>query len=340
MKIYDKMLDEDLSFENLGTSKFGAFKRAWKKNLINLVLLNLLAIIGGGFALYFLLARSSYVTFLGEKLPFSGNTGVGYPLSVGLDKTASSDIIAYDSQFFLILIPCIILFGVFLAGCFNVIKNWIYGKNIMLFRTFFKGAKQNAFTFAVISALIAGVLWLCNFLLSEIALARLNGAGGFGYILLIILIWIFGIYCFISCAFMMCYVTTYKTYNIFDIIAKGFVFTARFAHKNLLFGAIAFGPIALFSIGGISQVVAILYLFIGISYTILSFFTYSQHVFESMSGNIKQHSYSEQVKDDQNNVVESTSSDITETSPGSAPKQNTPVQHSNKKKHNSKKRKR
>jgi len=356
LKINDKKLDEDFSFSDLKISKFQAFKNAWKKNILNLAMVNFIAVIGAVFALFFILSKTGQQTILGKELGFSNNIGAGGQLSVGMDRAYTLRVIELNFELFLMLIPGLVLFGVFLSGCFYVIKHWVYAKQIRIIRVFLKGAKQNALTFAVVGALFGVVLLLCNFLLAQITLARLDGAGGFGYLLAEILVWLFACLVFISCAFMLCYVTTYKTYNIAAVIVKGFRFTylnIMTFLKNLLFSAVAFGPAALFLISGAATVVAILYLFIGISYATLAFFLYSQHVFESADGGGKSFSRfeinregSKNSNEGQNNIVESTSSDVT-LEQHDAGQHNAPVpvksankKSSNKKKHSSKKRKR
>lgn len=78
--------------------------------------------------------------------PFSANFGIGYPVVPNAELIYGELIFKNNMFRALLLIPCIIIGFVGLAGAFNIIKYESLGMHVKIFRTFFKGIKNNFVT--------------------------------------------------------------------------------------------------------------------------------------------------------------------------------------------------
>jgi hypothetical protein len=108
--------------------------------------------------IYFMTKQSNIETYT----PFSANLGIGYPVvnySQEMSAAAFFDLAMLRS---LAMLPIIMIAFVGFAGLFNVVKYYVWGMNIKLFKTFFRGIKNSWFPFVWTGA----VYGLCFILLS------------------------------------------------------------------------------------------------------------------------------------------------------------------------------
>ena len=87
--------------------------------------------------------------------PFSSNFGIGYPVTDNAQALYDEATFATALTRTCMLLPCIAIAFVGLAGVFNVIKYHMLGANVKVWKEFFKGVKNNWFVHLWIGAIAA-----------------------------------------------------------------------------------------------------------------------------------------------------------------------------------------
>lgn len=87
--------------------------------------------------------------------PFSSNFGIGYPATDNAQALYDEATFATALTRTCMLLPCIAIAFVGLAGVFNVIKYHMLGANVKVWKEFFKGVKNNWFVHLWIGAIAA-----------------------------------------------------------------------------------------------------------------------------------------------------------------------------------------
>lgn len=277
----DEILNE------LPASNWQLFRMVINKKFLKMLTINLIGLIGAFFGIYIYLYLTTGISLLGSESPFSTNLGIGYPFAVGTEAAVALGVLDLKYTFFTLLVPALMIFGLFLSGIFYVIKRWVYlEENISIQKTFFIGIRKNATNFLFITFLLGGVIWLVNLAITAIKTAQITNGNNFFLVFAMVLIYIVLALYIIMSLFMMSLAVTYKM-NIIQLIRNSFFLTFGLIIRNIIYVIISFLPAVFFVIPGLEMVSAMFYALYGISFSIIVFSIYSQGVFERIMVNKK-----------------------------------------------------
>ena len=273
-------------FKKPEITRWALFKAVFSKRKLNMCVLSVIGALGAAFGVIIYLNRSASITSQGLKLPFSGNLGIGYPVSLGMDKAAALELLKTNFTFFTFLIPAIVVFALFLSGIFYAVKKMAFEElgSVNAVKEFWVGFKKNVTNFLTIAFLLAGVIFLAGYARIGVMTMQINNGISFFSVLLTILIYAVAILYGIMSLYMMTLSVSYKM-NILQLIKNSFFLTFGMLIRNLLFFVLTFCPIALALIPGASIVALLYFGLFGIAVSVLTFTLYSDWVFERVGLN-------------------------------------------------------
>lgn len=216
--------------------------------------------------------------------PFSSNFGLGYPVVTNADEIYRELIFKNNMFRALLLVPCIIIGFVGLAGAFNIIKYECLGFSVKIIKTFFKGVKNNFVTFmwlGLVNALLFFQLVMaCNFYGNyELALAWK-----------IVTITLSAMVMAFSAMISLYVMTQASLYDLplLTMLKNAFWLTVSFWLQNLLIFIMSLVPVGLLflmNVSGFLQLIVImLCAMLGFSYVICIWTIYSHYVYNAAFG--------------------------------------------------------
>ncbi len=211
--------------------------------------------------------------------PFSANFGLGYPV-VSDNEEVYSQLIFNNNMFrALLMIPCIIIGFIGLAGVFNVIKYESLGFSVKVTKEFFKGIKNNFVTYMWLGLIIGALYFSFDLSLNFYGNPDLALGIKIATIAINALIFAFAL-------IMAFYVMTQSAlYNLplSKMIKNAFWLTVSFVIQNVLIlicSAVPVGLIFLMSTSTLMQLIIIVVLAImGFSYIVCVWTIYSHYVY-------------------------------------------------------------
>ncbi len=216
--------------------------------------------------------------------PFSSNFGLGYPVVNNANEIYEGLMFKNNMFRALLLIPCIIIGFLGLAGAFNIIKYECLGFNVKIIKTFFKGLKNNFVTFmwlGLVNALVFFQLVMaCNFYGNQdLALAW--------KIVTITLSAIAMAFCAILSLYVMTQAALYDL-PLLKMLKNAFWLTVAFGLQNFLIFIMSLVPVGLLflmNVSGFLQLIVIMVCaMIGFSYIICIWTIYSHYVYNAAFG--------------------------------------------------------
>lgn len=255
-------------FSNVFFGKMGAMSRAnW------LTLLFCLPAIG-------VIVYTGILEMIYEaSVPFSSNFGLGYPVVPDAMQTFNQYV--YENNMFraLLLIPCIIVGCIGLAGTFNIIKYESLGFSVKMWKTFFKGIKNNFVTYMWL-----GLVNSIMFFALEMAV-NFYGNPELGLAWKIITIAVTAIAMAFVVMISLFVMTQAALYDmpLGKMIKNAFWFTISFMLQNIFILIFSLVPVALLFLMGTSVFIQIIVLMVcimmGFSYIVCIWTIYSHYVF-------------------------------------------------------------
>ena len=269
----------DFDVRRLPGTRWAVFKDIFRNRFSVLVKLNFLTLL---FLLpavaVFVLSSMMKRTSAGY-VPYSANFGIGWPVvpdaaSIGARLAFQQTIMTY-----IILIPALMIASVGLAGAFHTVKLLVWGEGIAVTQAFLKGIKSNFKHFLWASLVLGFGILLVRFNMASYSLP--DGNTGF----LSTLALIASVLLLVLLIFMACYIftqcVTYKL-KFWPLIKNSFLFSIGLIFHNFFFILVLTGlPILLaFSIPMLGMILAMAYILIGVSFTVLVWTLLAQHVFD------------------------------------------------------------
>lgn len=259
-------------------------------NFMKMVGINLLMLLFLAPLLILLFLRISTILSNATMSPISSNMGVGYlphASQLGLEQS----IVYYANYNFFMWLPlAAVVLAVGLSGGMYVMRNLCWGESVPVVKTFFKGIKKNVLPMLASIAIYTVVLAVSGILISHIDLTMAITGTTWYYILFKVLLFIvIGYFTLIFMA-MMSMVVTY-TGNFFSIIKNCFVITTVLLPVNLFFAVFALIPFLLLFLGMQAlSLASIVIMFLGASFTMLVWTTYSQWLYDKfLNGRVSKH---------------------------------------------------
>ncbi|MCH5160433.1 MAG: magnesium transporter [Clostridiales bacterium] len=198
-------------------------------------------------------------------IPFSSNLGIGYPVVVDAAQIGAETLLTYKTMECLVLVPCIAVFALGIAGNLYVIRKLIWEEPTSTVKDFFRGIKK---------------CWLGAFVTGMVV--------GFAILLLMFTIYYFDTYAFSKGIKGLCIALAVILLVLISLVSA-FVITQNAAFKmkplvlirnsilfvvgtnllSVIFIGIAVAPTFLFLIPGATVIIGILYAMFGLSFTTL-----------------------------------------------------------------------
>lgn len=252
----------DLEPGAVSASKWTLFKETFMGRFGSMVITNLLTAIfflpGIVVAIYFYTLKAS----IGSLLPYSGNFGIGYPLVTGVAAMGASAVFWYNIVMYAILVPCIMIGALGLAGNFYVMRKFAWGESVQVAKDFFRGLARNWLSFIVLGLLVGLTILLFVFNLGYYDVMGYSvGVKATAVTLSAILLVVVSI----VAMFWMTQTVAYKMRPMV-LVRNSILLSFGTLIPTLAILVVSVGPMFLGFIPGITMLIAILYLFIGVSY--------------------------------------------------------------------------
>ncbi|MDE7164210.1 MAG: hypothetical protein K2O04_02140 [Clostridiales bacterium] len=253
----------DVTPEQLNMGKWAMFKFIFFSRFGTMVLLNLLTLLFALPAIAVMLLFYLNSSVASSFIPYSSNIGIGYPVVIDAASLGAVSDFTYSLMEFLILVPCIAVFALGVAGNLYVIRKLIWNQTTSTFKDFFRGIKK-----CWLSSLLMGLAFGLSLLLVVFALGYFDAFAmpvAYKAITLTIAIILF-VFMIIFTSFFMTQNVAFKMRPI-ALIRNSVLFTFGAFLQSVIFIGIALIPVYLSFIPGITMLLAMLYLFIGFSFS-------------------------------------------------------------------------
>ena len=266
----------DLKPEQINSSKWETFKYLFGHRFGTIVALNLLTCIFAIPAIVVIVISYMNVAVSNGLIPYSANFGIGYPV---VDNAEAIGVLsAFNYQVFecVLLIPCIAVFALGLSGNFYVMRKLIREEPTSTVKDFFRGIKK-----CWIAALVMGLAFGFTILLFMFTLGYFDvyGLPVALKVVSIILASLLLVFMTIFTAFLLTQNAAFKMRPMV-LIRNSMLFVFGTNVQSILFIGIAVAPAFLWLIPGITVIVAIAYMFLGVSFTTLVSSLYCHYCYE------------------------------------------------------------
>ena len=263
--------------------RWGDTWSVFKSNFGKIVLNNIFVLLFfvPGIAVMFI--RSIYIKGLGLQYPFNANTGIGYPAYPGTQGLNESIYLSADLMFYGLLIVSGLIASIGIAGGAYSMKKLLNTHGKFSIKSFFHGVKIGYLNIAAPLTVFMSFFFGCVMIgdWKDLNAARgLPVAGPItAYVFAIIATVLVGIYC----AWMMATGISYKL-KLGQLFKNSFVLMIGTPIQTVFFAGLALMPVWLFMIGLSVTFIKILsyivFIFIGFSYVLLVWMSFTQWVFD------------------------------------------------------------
>lgn len=266
----------DLTPEQMNMSKWAMFKALFFGRFGTMVLINLFtalfALPAVAVMLLFYLNSSVAAGFI----PYSSNIGIGYPVVTDAVSLGMMSDFSYSIVEYLILVPCIALFALGVAGNLYVIRKLIWGQPVSTVKDFFRGIKK-----CWLSSALMGLFFGLSLLLVKFSAGYFDSFGmpvAYKAVMLTVSIILF--------VFMIFFTSFFMTQNVafkmspMVLIRNSALFVFGTFIQSVIFIGIALLPAYLMFIPGITVFLVLIYLFLGFSFSTLVISLYCHFCYE------------------------------------------------------------
>ena len=258
---------------------WSVFKGNFGKIVLNNIFVLLFFI--PGIAVMFI--RSVYINGLGAQYPFNANTGIGYPAYPGTQGLTESIYLSADLMFYGLLIVAGLIASVGIAGGAYSMKKLLNTHGKFSIKGFFHGVKVSYLNVAAPLTIFMCFFFGCKVIgdWKDLNSARgLSVAGPMtAYVFVIIATVLVGLYC----AWMIATGVSYKI-KVGQLLKISFVFMIGSPIQTIFFAGLALMPVWLYMIGlsvtFIKYLAYIVFIFIGFSYILLVWMSFTQWVYD------------------------------------------------------------
>ncbi|MDE6200715.1 MAG: hypothetical protein K2M47_02380 [Clostridiales bacterium] len=253
----------DLTPEQLNMSKWAMFKFIFINRFGTTVLLNILTMLFALPAIAVMLLFYLNSSVAAGFIPYSSNIGIGYPV---VSDAASLGVISdftYSITEFLIMVPCIAIFALGLAGNLYVIRKLIWHEPTRTIKDFFRGIKK-----CWLGAIFMGILFGLALLLVVFSAGyfdAFNLSVAYKAVMLTISI-VLLVFMIIFASFFMTQNAAFKMRPMV-LIRNSALFVFGAFIQSVIFIGIGLAPVYLMFIPGITMLLVIIYMFVGFSFS-------------------------------------------------------------------------
>lgn len=266
----------DLTPERMKMSKWAMFKYLFFSRFGTMVALNMLTALFALPAVGVIILFYLNITVSNGYIPYSANIGLGYP--VVIDAIAQGDLVEFSYRLmeYLILIPCIAVFALGVAGNLYVMRKLVWEEPTSTFKDFFRGIRKCWLGAIFIGLVIGMTIVMFLFSLSYFDVYKQSVAVKalcitLSSILLVLIVLFSAFFLTQNAAFKM---------RPMALIRNSALFVFGTNVLSVIFVGIAISPSLLALIPNITIILAMIYVFIGFSFTTLVLTIYCHYCYE------------------------------------------------------------
>lgn len=255
----------------------------FKSNFGKIVLNNIFVLLFFVPAIALLFIRTIYISGLGYQYPFNANTGIGYPAYPGTQGLNESIYLSADLLFYGLLIAAGLIASVGIAGGAYSMKRLLNSHGKFSLKSFFHGVKIGYLNVAAPLMVFLTFYFACVIIGDWRDLTGAKGGSVAGattaYVFIIIATVLVGVYC----AWLIATGVSYKL-KVGQLLKNAFVLMVGSPVQTVFFAGMSLIPVWIFVIGlsvsFIKIFAYIIFIFIGFSFILLVWMSYTQWVFD------------------------------------------------------------
>lgn len=255
----------------------------FKSNFGKIVLNNIFVLLFFVPAIALLFVRTIYISGLGYQYPFNANTGIGYPAYPGTQGLNESIYLSADLLFYGLLIAAGLIASVGIAGGAYSMKRLLNSHGKFSLKSFFHGVKIGYLNVAAPLMVFLTFYFACVIIGDWRDLTGAKGGSVAGattaYVFIIIATVLVGVYC----AWLIATGVSYKL-KVGQLLKNAFVLMVGSPVQTVFFAGMSLIPVWIFVIGlsvsFIKIFAYIIFIFIGFSFILLVWMSYTQWVFD------------------------------------------------------------
>ena len=255
----------------------------FKSNFGKIVLNNIFVLLFFVPAIALLFIRTIYISGLGYQYPFNANTGIGYPAYPGTQGLNESIYLSADLLFYGLLIAAGLIASVGIAGGAYSMKRLLNSHGKFSLKSFFHGVKIGYLNVAAPLMVFLTFYFACAIIGDWRDLTGAKGGSVAGattaYVFIIIATVLVGVYC----AWLIATGVSYKL-KVGQLLKNAFVLMVGSPVQTVFFAGMSLIPVWIFVIGlsvsFIKIFAYIIFIFIGFSFILLVWMSYTQWVFD------------------------------------------------------------
>ena len=273
-------------YERTAVAERGRWGQTWdvfKGSFGKVVLINILTLLFflPGVAVMFI--RSVYINGMGLQYPFNANTGLGYPAYPGTQGLTESIYLSSDLMYFSLLIIAGFIASIGIAGGAYSIKKLLNTQGQFSIKGYFHGVKVCYFN-TVMPVTLFMVFFFASVIIGDwkdLVIARGGSSAGpiTAYVFIIIANVLVGVYG----AWLLAVGVSYRI-KLWQLFKNAFVLMIGSPIHTVFMAGFALIPVWIYLIGtavGFIKIIAyILFIFIGLSFILLVWMSFTQWVFD------------------------------------------------------------
>lgn len=266
------------------SSRWGDTWNIFKTNFVQFVIINVFTLLFFVPAIVIVYFRSAYVSQMGLVYPFSNNALGVYPFTPAMTGSAESITLSADIMFISLLIVSGLIASVGIAGACYSTKKIINTNGQFHLKDFFKGIKVNyfnvVFPITLFMVCIFGCFCVSDWAAWRIALGEPKAGPIVAKVFMIIITVLVGIYMMWVIAVGVSYKVSLKY-----LIKNSFMLLIGTLIQSIFMIGFSLIPVWFMWIGTSAQffmvIGCMIFIFIGFSFIILCWLSYTQWVFDS-----------------------------------------------------------
>ncbi|MCL2556086.1 MAG: hypothetical protein FWE03_03580 [Firmicutes bacterium] len=279
-----KILHENRQEVKIGG--FGLFKNVITKKFWITVKINWLVLVFALPLIVWIFFWQMRVMQFNVSLPYSSSIGIGYPIIPNLPYLSNTARFSLALNRALVMIPLIALACVGLAGAFNVMKYVVWGMEIKIIKTFFKGIKNSFLSFIWMGVILA----LCFFMMTSFVFVfDVNQISVAVKVIMLIVGSIISLFAIIMTLFVFTQSSMFNL-SMLDMIKNAFWLSIKFILQNIfiaLTGVLIIAFVFIPSTGGflgmlLTMMGFILFFMFAFSWMAAAYTIYSHFIFDAL----------------------------------------------------------
>lgn len=274
--VIGKDTGEDFVPNRENPNKWEMFKEMFMGHFTTMIGINLLTALFFAPAIVLIVYFMMIMNNVSALLPYSSNIGVGIFTIIDVASRSQQVSFYYNTIMFAILVPCLMVGFVGLAGNFYIMRKFAWGENVRVIKDFFRGVAKNWLSFTVLG-LLDGLMIL--FFVFNLGFYDVYNLGVALKATMITISSLMLVVMAMITMFWTCQTVAYKL-GPMVLLRNSFLFSFGTFFQTIAIIIVTFGFFALFLVPGIQMIIVMLFAFIGLSYISSAWTAYTHYCFD------------------------------------------------------------